>query len=257
MIELQTEEPQKNKTHTWRLYWFHETDPDASYPANADTLAKVGFVEQQRERGERLVSDYNGLLETLQAETAKREHLEAGAERCRNALFNPHLTDDKRLDEVREAFPGPPKCGVSFEASVAFLGEALCEDNPGIRMECDSRAPEVEQAAVAAKGFRVGSYVKLAHQLDSARWKIKATRTSPNGVYREYNLGSTWWPESSLVPCAPPEPPSSPAHPGGHGPTEALRAELVAAIRKVCEGKGYMSHRIWSEIADELARGGK
>jgi hypothetical protein len=44
VIELQTEEPQKNKAHTWRLYWFHATDLDASYPADADTLAKAGFV---------------------------------------------------------------------------------------------------------------------------------------------------------------------------------------------------------------------
>lgn len=44
MIELQTEEPQKNKTHTWRLYWFHATDPDASCPADAEALAKAGFT---------------------------------------------------------------------------------------------------------------------------------------------------------------------------------------------------------------------
>lgn len=46
MIELKTEEPQKNKTHTWRLYWFHATDLDASYPADSETLAKSGFVPQ-------------------------------------------------------------------------------------------------------------------------------------------------------------------------------------------------------------------
>ncbi len=41
MIELQTEEPQRNRTNTWRLYWFHATDHDASCPADAETLVKA------------------------------------------------------------------------------------------------------------------------------------------------------------------------------------------------------------------------
>lgn len=50
MIELQTEEPQKNKTHTWRLYWFHATDPDANYPADTETLARAGYVPAEHVR---------------------------------------------------------------------------------------------------------------------------------------------------------------------------------------------------------------
>lgn len=50
---------------------------------------------------------------------------------------------------------------------------------------------------------------------------------------------------------------SDPADPAPPKPGEVVtRAELVAAIRKVCAGKGYISHRIWSEIADELEREG-
>lgn len=43
-IELRTEEPQRNRTHVWHLYWFHASDPDASYRADRETLAKAGYV---------------------------------------------------------------------------------------------------------------------------------------------------------------------------------------------------------------------
>lgn len=43
-IELQTEEPQRNRVNTWQLYWFHKTDPDANYKATPTTLRQAGFV---------------------------------------------------------------------------------------------------------------------------------------------------------------------------------------------------------------------
>ena len=49
-IELTTEEPQKNLKHTWQLYWFHATDPDASYRADTETLAKAGFIPAEADR---------------------------------------------------------------------------------------------------------------------------------------------------------------------------------------------------------------
>jgi hypothetical protein len=56
-IVLTTEEPQRNRTNTWELYWFHRTDLDASYRADVTTLARAGFVpkaeldaEQERAR---------------------------------------------------------------------------------------------------------------------------------------------------------------------------------------------------------------
>lgn len=70
MIELKTEEPQKNKTHTWRLYWFHASDLDASYPADGETLAKAGYVPQSalataRSEHESIVQGLRGELERL------------------------------------------------------------------------------------------------------------------------------------------------------------------------------------------------
>ncbi len=40
------------------------------------------------------------------------------------------------------------------------------------------------------------------------------------------------------------------------GPVDALRAEIVAALRKVSQGSGNTTHRLYSELADELERGG-
>ncbi len=44
MIELRTEGARSNTVHTWRLYWFHESDLDANYPADAKTLEEAGYV---------------------------------------------------------------------------------------------------------------------------------------------------------------------------------------------------------------------
>ncbi len=48
MIELRTEEARSNAVHVWRLYWFHESDPDASYPADVKTLEEAGYVPSSR-----------------------------------------------------------------------------------------------------------------------------------------------------------------------------------------------------------------
>ncbi len=48
MIELRTEEARSNAVHVWRLYWFHESDLDANYPADAESLEKAGYVPLAR-----------------------------------------------------------------------------------------------------------------------------------------------------------------------------------------------------------------
>lgn len=43
-ITITTEQEQPKRTNVWELYWFHKTDPDASYPADEETLGKAGYI---------------------------------------------------------------------------------------------------------------------------------------------------------------------------------------------------------------------
>jgi hypothetical protein len=66
MIELTTEEPQRNRVNKWTLYWYHATDPDACYPADPETLAKAGFVPAAKlEAAEQRVRRYESALHLI------------------------------------------------------------------------------------------------------------------------------------------------------------------------------------------------
>ncbi len=88
MIELTTEEPQRNKTHTWHLYWFHATDPDASYPADAETLVKA--LVANAELRERVL---NALLGLKVGDTCVMHATEAMAQNERARAAESLLTD--------------------------------------------------------------------------------------------------------------------------------------------------------------------
>lgn len=101
MIEIQTTEA-SNKVHKWRLYWFHETDLDANYPADAKTLADALIANPQLRAA---VLDALGHRELAEM-VAKWRACDGCSCICGGTCGCPCHDDEPGIDERRAALQG-------------------------------------------------------------------------------------------------------------------------------------------------------